>query len=223
MVRRIRSYVLVVTMLAVLLLPFGCGMEGDPLFEIYTEDVYPGTTSTYNVGSPTLTYQNGYFDDLFVDGVSVEGKVFPLINTYVSGTGTAGADNTAQDVKTVVIPANTLTQVNDRIRVRVYWMGDTGAAITATAKVNGIIVATSQDVGGADFFATESRVHYVDATHANIIENGDYPATGAASVANQVGFDWTSDQDVVVSQSAAAGNHIIVYAIFLDVLPKGVI
>jgi len=207
----------------VLVAGVACGMEGDPLADMYTEDLYPGTTNTYDVGSLTLEYRNGYFADLFVDGVSVEGKVFPLINTYVSGTGTAGADNTAQDVKTVVIPANTLTQVNDRIRVRVYWMGDTGAAITAEAKVNGITIATSQDVGGANFFATESWVHYVDATHANIIENGIYPATGAASVANQIGFDWTSDQNVVISQTAAAGNHIIIYAIFLDVLPKGVI
>ncbi len=73
MIKRIRGYILVVIMLVVLLLPFGCGMEGDPLFEIYTEDVYPGTTSTYDVGSPTLTYLNGYYDNLFVGGVPVGG------------------------------------------------------------------------------------------------------------------------------------------------------
>lgn len=151
------------------------------------------------------------------------GVVYPLVNTYISGTGTAGVDNTAQTVKTVVIPANTLTQVNDRLRVRVYWTGDTGGAITGTITVNGVTIASAIDSGAADFFATESWLHYIDATHANIIENGIYPATGVNSGANVAGFDWTSDQDVDLDQNMVAGNHIICFAIFLDVLIKGVV
>ena len=149
--------------------------------------------------------------------------VRPLANLYVDGTGVAGTDNTAETVKTVVIPANTLTQVNDRIRIRVYWMGDTGAAVTCTVTVSGVTIATSTDSGGASFFTTESWLHYIDATHANIIENGAYPATGAASALNVAGFDWTVDQDVDADQNAVANNHIIVAAIFMDVLPKGVL
>lgn len=157
------------------------------------------------------------------DDTRLMGKVFPLANTYVSGTGTAGSDNTAQTVKTVVIPANTLTQINDRIRIRVWWRGDTGAGITATVTVNGVTIASATDAGAADLFATESWIHYIDATHANIIENGTYPATGPASALNMAGFDWTIAMDVDVDQDAIPGNHIVVAAIFLDVLPLGVV
>ena len=146
----------------------------------------------------------------------------PLANTYVSGSGTAGADGTAQDVKTVVVPANTLTQVNDRLRIRTYWKGDTGGGITGTTKINTVMVAEATDGGGADFFTTEAWLHYLDNTHANIIETGAYPTTGANSAENVAGFDWASDQNVVISQDNVANNHIIVYCIFLDVFPLGV-
>ncbi|KKK92005.1 hypothetical protein LCGC14_2707270, partial [marine sediment metagenome] len=69
-----------------------------------------------------------------------------LANTFVSGSGVAGSDNTAQTVKTVVVPANTLIAVNCRLRVRVYWRGDTGGAVTCTVTVNGVTIATSTDV-----------------------------------------------------------------------------
>ncbi|KKL08184.1 hypothetical protein LCGC14_2578390, partial [marine sediment metagenome] len=48
---------------------------------------------------------SGNIDDLTPAQVlKMLGAQHPLANTYVSGTGTAGSDNTAQDVKTVVIP-----------------------------------------------------------------------------------------------------------------------
>ena len=143
----------------------------------------------------------------------------PLTNTYVSGSGTAGSDGSAQDVKTVVVPANTLTQVNDRLRIRTYWKGDTGGGITGTTKLNTVTVAEATDGGGADFFTTEAWLHYLDNTHANIIETGAYPATGQYSAENVAGFDWASDQNVVISQDFVANNHIIVFCIFLDVFP----
>ena len=152
----------------------------------------------------------------------VDLRSYPLANTYVSGTGTAGSDGSAQDVKTVVVPANTLTQVNDRLRIRTYWKGDTGGGITGTTKINTVTIAAATDGGGADFFTTEAWLHYLDSTHANIIETGAYPATGSYSAENVAGFDWTSDQNVVVSQNSVANNHIIVYCIFLDVFPLGV-
>ncbi|KKM91065.1 hypothetical protein LCGC14_1232280 [marine sediment metagenome] len=162
---------------------------------------------------------------VFLNGVIQlpDGVVYPLINTYVSEVGTAGVDNTAQDVKTVVVPANTLTQVGDRIRIRSYWKGTTGAGITGTTKLNTVTLAAATDAGGADFFTTEAWLHYIDNTHANIIETGAYPATEANSAENVAGFDWASDQNVVVSQDMVAGNHIVVYCIFLDVFPKGVV
>ena len=150
------------------------------------------------------------------------GYTHPLANTFVSATGAAGTDGTAMDVKTVVVPANSLTQVNDRLRIRTYWMGTTGGAVTATTKLNTVTVAAATDAGGASFFTTEASLHYIDNTHANLIESGSYPATGSNSAANVAGFDWASDQNVVVSQDSVGNNHIVVYCIFLDVMPLGV-
>lgn len=158
------------------------------------------------------------------DGVDhpLLGKVYPLANTYISGSGTAGADNTAQTVITAVIPANTITQLGDRLRVRVYFRGDTGGAVTMTCTVNGVTIASQADGGGTTWFMTETWLHYIDSTHANIAETGA-GAELASSTANAAGFDWTSAQDVDCDQNQVAGNHIVVYAIFLDVYPKGLI
>ncbi len=158
------------------------------------------------------------------DGVDLPllGKVYPLANTYISGSGTAGADNTAQTVITAVIPANTITQLGDRLRVRVYFRGDTGGAVTMTCTVNGVTIASQADGGGTTWFMTETWLHYIDSTHANIAETGA-GAELASGTANSAGFDWTSAQDVDCDQNQVSGNHIVVYAIFLDVYPKGLI
>ena len=158
------------------------------------------------------------------DGVDhpLLGHVYPLANTYISGSGTAGSDNTAETVKTVVVPANTLTEVGDRLRVRVYFRGDTGAAVTMTATLNTVTIASQADGGGTTWFMTETWLHYIDSTHANIAETGA-GAELASSAANSAGFDWTSAQDMDCDQDQVAGNHIVVYVIFLDVYPKGLI
>jgi hypothetical protein len=146
-----------------------------------------------------------------------------LACTYISGSGTAGTDGTAQDIKTITVPANTLTQVGDRLRVRMYWKGDTGAPITATTKINTVSIASHSDGGAADFFTCETYLHYIDGTHANILETGGAPATGPLSNNNVAGFAWASGQDIVISQDNIANNHIVVYAIIVDCFPKGVV
>lgn len=151
-----------------------------------------------------------------------DGVTHPLKATYISGSGTAGVDNTLQDVKTVIIPARSLNQIGDRLRIRTYFKGDSGSAITATTKLNTVEVASSTDIGSADWFMTEAWLHYIDNTHANIAETGTVPATGGNSAENVAGFDWAAAQNCVVSQNAASGNHIIVFCIFLDIYPKGV-
>ena len=145
--------------------------------------------------------------------------------TYISGTGTAGADNTAQTVKSVTLPADSLTQVGDRLRVRVYWTGDTGANITGTTKLGPasteVTIATTTDVGAASLQVNEAWLHYIDNTHANIIEN-EAGAIGAVSAVNVAGFTWNAAQNVLIAQDAAVANHVIVYALIIDVFPKGI-
>lgn len=157
------------------------------------------------------------------NAVSVLGIQYALSCTYISGTGTAGTDNVAGTVKSVTIPANVLTQVGDRIRLRTYWKGDTGSPVTATAALNGVELATSQDVGAANFFVTENYLHYTSGTSANIIESGAYPATGTHSNNNVGGFAWASTQAFALMQNQVVDNHIVVYCMFVDALPKGVV
>lgn len=143
--------------------------------------------------------------------------------TYISGTGVAGVDNTAQVVKQIALPANTLTQLGDRIRIRNYWRGDTGPAVTGTCTLNAVPVGHITDTGGTDLFVTESWLHYIDATHANIIEQEGTPgALGALSAMNAAGFQWDQPQTIALSQDAQVANHIIVYAVIVDVFLKGV-
>jgi hypothetical protein len=145
--------------------------------------------------------------------------------TYISGTGTAGTDGTAQTVKSATIPANTLTQVGDRMRVRVYWKGDTGSPVTGSTSLgptgSEVLISHTTDGGAASLQINEAWLHYIDSTHANIIEV-EGGALGIVSDVNVAGFTWDATQTVKIAQDNVANNHIIVYALIVDVFPKGV-
>lgn len=159
--------------------------------------------------------------DMLAD-IKAEGAIYAHGITYVSGTGTAGVDNTAQAVKTITLPANTLTQVGDRIRIRVYWTGTTGSPVTGTTTLNGVTISHTTDGGAATLQLNECYLHYIDNTHANIIED-EAGGLGALSAVNVSGFAWASNQDIVISQDQISNNHIVVYGIFVDIFPKGVV
>lgn len=145
--------------------------------------------------------------------------------TYVSGTGTAGTANTAQTVKTQTIAANTLTQVGDRMRVRIYFFANTAAPIVATGKIgpaaSEVTVCNITHSGASAPDLIECWIHYIDNTHANIIEQ-ELGALGAISAVNVAGFTWNASQNLIVTQNAVAGNFITVFGIFVDVMPKAV-
>lgn len=162
-------------------------------------------------GAGTLTFTNK----------KVLGVVHPIVDNFISGTGSAGTDNTAETVETIVLPANALTQVGDRIRIRCYWMGDTGANVTGTVTVNGVTIADTTDGGGATFQVSEAWLHYIDSTHANIISMDGGAIDTTLSDNNVAGFDFTVAQDIDIDQDAAANNHIIVYFFAADIFPQG--
>lgn len=55
----------------------------------------------------------------------------------------------------------------------------------------------------------------------NIIEN-EAGALGALSAANVAGFTWNASQAIIFTQSNAANNHAVLFAMIVDVYPKGV-
>jgi len=143
--------------------------------------------------------------------------------TYVSGTGTAGTANTAMTVLTRTLAANTLTQLGDRMRIRVYFFAAGAAPITVTGKVGPTGSETSccdvTHTGGAASGLVETWMHYIDNTHANIIEQ-EVGSLGALTAVNVAGFTWNASQNVIITQSATAANYITVYGVFVDVFPK---
>ena len=82
-----------------------------------------------------------------------------------------------------------------------------------------MLVGDVTDAGGASWMLIESWLHYVDNTHANIIEQ-EGGALGALSSANVAGFTWNAAQSVLFTQSAASGNHCVLYALIIDAFPK---
>lgn len=145
--------------------------------------------------------------------------------TYISGTGTAGTDGTAMTVHTIVLPANTLIQVGDRLRVRAIWKGDTGGPITGTVKLgpsgSEVSISDITDGGATSLQLNEAWLHYIDNTHANIIES-EAGALGGLSAVNVAGFDWDSNQNIIFTQDNIADNRCILFALIVDKFPKGV-
>ncbi len=158
--------------------------------------------------------------------LKLAGIPFSLTTNYVDGTGTAGVDNTAHTVKTIAIPAGTLTQVGDRIVVSVVYRADTGTALTVTATVNGVGVMSLASATDARLMLAEITLHYIDATHANVTvmrttANGTF-APDALSASNVAGFDWTTGMDVDIDQNNISNNHLVVTSMCGLVYPKGV-
>lgn len=177
------------------------------------------TTALINAMSLTLGWVGqlaGSRGGTGYSSLKAAGIAYSMINGYISGTGTAGADNTAQTVKTIVIPANTLTQVGDRIIISFYLQPDTGTAVVVTLTVNGVSCVSFSTGTGTATMTRDVILEYLDATHANI-------TTTPGAAPNMAGFDWTVDQDIDVDQSAVSNNHITVFSIVGMVYPKGVV
>lgn len=157
------------------------------------------------------------------DSAKTSGFVLNTTATYAGDpTGTSGSANTAETIITRTLPANSLTQRGDRIRIRTWVYITGGALITITTALNGVTVANIAHTGAGAFDLTEAWSHYVDDTHFNLIEQETGSGLGALSAINVAGSDWDADQSITIAQSAAAASYATVYGIFVDVLPLGI-
>ena len=93
-------------------------------------------------------------------------------------------------------------------------------AITCTQTLNGVTIGHETDTGGASLFLDESWLHYIDNTHANILDSKGDPGFTALNVS---GFNWSSAQTCAVAQGAVVAQHVIVGAIISDLMPKGLL
>ncbi len=161
-------------------------------------------------------------------GLKPAGVIYGLSTSYISGAGTAGTDATAMTVKTIAVAGNTLTQVGDRLCLRVFWRGDTaGSPIQCDVKVNSVTVMTQTSGTGNLTSQMEIWLSYIDATHANVIgfssnSGGTVQHNLTTSVANVASFDWANSQNIDVTQTSVASNHVVVYEIVGTIYPLGV-
>jgi hypothetical protein len=142
--------------------------------------------------------------------------------TFVTGSvDSFGVDNTADTIFTKTFPAvnGRMHELGDRIRVRAYYQATSGAPIVGSLRLNGVLIA-DLSVSTDALAVNEAWLHYIDNTHANIIEQhpGDL---GALSAVNVAGFDWDSNQTVIFTQDMVSGNHLVVYMVAIDFFPKG--
>ena len=170
------------------------------------------TTDISATGTPSaLTVLRG-------DGVWAAGYHRSLSSSYISATGTSGTDDTLEILLSAHIAANTLTREGDRLEIRCVWAGTTGTAIAGHVTVNDVLVSTTTDSGGTSFQFNHVCLHYIDSTHANVIEDQGGVPLGLTTM-NLAGFDWTIEQDILFRQSKAANNHIVLYGVLLDIKP----
>ncbi len=81
---------LLVALATLSLLLVGCA--GQPLDEIYTQNVYPGTNGAYSIGGADNPYSAGYFVTVHADNVTVSDN---LSLAYLALSGNFTAENVA--------------------------------------------------------------------------------------------------------------------------------
>jgi hypothetical protein len=150
--------------------------------------------------------------------VSVAAKTLSV--SYVDGAGTVGVDNTAQTVKSIVIAANTLTKVGDRLRIRALYKPDTGTALAMLMTMNAVSIAGVATGTGAAYEVVEVTLDYIDATHANIVAIVNNAIDATRTALNVAGFNWAAAQTLLISQDQIANNHLIVASLIADAIIK---
>jgi len=183
----------------------------------------PSVTSLAQVATTTGLVSTGNYaaPDVAARTINVSGVDQ---NSYVSGTGTAGVDNTAQTVKSITLKANSLNAVGRRIRISLLYASvGAGAGLWAT-QLNGVVFDLSQTAAAGRTLEQVFEISYVDNTHANIINKGisGYNTAagffGTQAQVNIAGFNFAVDQTLAVTQTQVASYHLTVYEIVVEQL-----
>jgi hypothetical protein len=74
---------------AISVVVLGC-TQNDPMETSWTENLYPAINNTYDIGSPTLQYQDGYFVNIWVNNNATVGNELDTNNLSVSNVATIG-------------------------------------------------------------------------------------------------------------------------------------
>ena len=142
-------------------------------------------------------------------------------NSYVSATGTAGADNTAQIVKQITLKANSLNALMRCVRIRARIVSSSGSNIApaiyfGTAGTTGDLLlgaANASNFSGGTLL--EYFVYYVTATTLHADANASSFASGFVTNGT-TNINFAADMKISVTQSQTAATHITVYSILVE-------
>ena len=141
--------------------------------------------------------------------------------TFASPNGVAGADGAAAALATIVIPANTLTKIGDRLRIYAYFQASGAGPITAALKLGppgAEVTIGDLIVSNSALALIQCGVLYTAQRRAHVIEE-EAGAVGASSGVNVQGFMWTSDSNLIFTQSQVVGQHLTLYSLIVDIFP----
>jgi len=88
---KVNCFVILASLVLILLLA-GCSPgDAKSLGDLYTQNMYPGTTDTYDVGSAALQYDGGYFREVYINGILlVPGGGGPEADPVFTASAAAG-------------------------------------------------------------------------------------------------------------------------------------
>jgi len=82
-----KKILLPIMAVSILFLSIGCSQED--AVDTWTQNIYPATNNTYDIGSPTLQYSDGYFVDIHVSNNGSFGNISTSGDIDTSGNVTA--------------------------------------------------------------------------------------------------------------------------------------
>ena len=164
---RNKIFRLILILVAIVILLVGCVYE--PLeTDLNTQNIYPITTNTYDIGSLLLQYQNGYFQNLFINGVAVVagggGDVSAAAN--ITDDSVVRGDGGAKGVQDSTVGANDVTI-------------DEFGNLTATGDLDGFDINAANDL---------RCVNDLDVTDDADI-GGDFDVVGSTTLGGFI--DWS--------------------------------
>ena len=137
-----------------------CGLPGDPIIEdLYTQNVYPGSNNTYNIGSPALQYNNIYaktanFTNLLVGGRTLSSPAYGelYVTTAIATTCTqadiyylVSGNTTADELQDFTHNSlGRLTYIGTDTRVSLVT-----AAISVSSDTNNVVLSTKAYINGS--------------------------------------------------------------------------
>lgn len=104
MMNKIVLLCLIVVMVVV---GFACSYDSPYPEDMWTQNIYPGIANTYDIGSPSHSYANGYFTNLFIAGLPV--------GDNVTGVGVAGRLTRWSGTSIITNATNTDAQVSGAV------------------------------------------------------------------------------------------------------------